>query len=136
MNSANEPLSGGWFNCNSGSGSPSVAITGSEWIYTANGPEDYLATPTDIFGSGGNGNPSFSWQLTGINANKFALTNASSQTCTVEYIGTGDCSGGAHSALLSVTATGFDSNGQSISPVSDTKTINGCDDSSGGSSGN
>ena len=134
MNSANEPINGGWFNCNSGAGSPSVAITGDEWIYTASGAEDYLATPTDVFGSGGIGNPSFSWQLSGMNANKFAITNASSQTCTVDYIGTGDCSGGAHSALLSVTATGFDSNGQSISPVADTKTINGCDDSSGGSS--
>ena len=136
MNSSNEPLNGGWFNCNSGGGSASVAISGPEWVYTVSGAEDYLATPANIFGSGGNGNPSFSWQLTGINANKFALTNPSSQTCTVQYIGTGDCSGGGHSCLISVTATGFDANGQSISPVSNTDTINGCDDSSeGGSSG-
>jgi hypothetical protein len=135
MNSANEPLSGGWFNCNSGSGSPSVAITGDNYVYTVSGPEDYLATPTDIFGSSGNGNPSFSWVLSGINANKFSLTNASSQTCTVAYIGVNICDS-PHSAILAVTATGFDSNGQSISPVSDTKYISGCDDTSeGGSSG-
>jgi len=135
MNNNNEPLNGGWFNCNSGGGSASVAITGAEWIYTAQGSEDYVGTPTNIFGSGGNGNPSFSWALSGINANKFQLTNASSQTCTVAYIGTGICSGGEEDAILTCTASGFDSNGQAISPVSDTKTINGCDDSGGGSSG-
>ncbi len=139
MNSANEPLNGGWFNCNSGGGggggSASVAITGANYVYTVSGAEDYLATPTNIFGSGGNGNPSFSWQLSGINANKFALTNASSQTCTVDYIGTNICDA-PHSAILAVTATGFDLNGQSISPVSNTKTISGCDDTNeGGSSG-
>ena len=134
MNNNNEPLNGGWFNCNSGGGFASVAITGAENIYTAQGSEDYVGTPTNIFGSGGNGNPSFSWALSGINTNKFQLTNASSQTCTVAYIGTGTCSGGGHNATLACTATGFDSNGQAISPVSDTKTINGCDDSGGGSS--
>lgn len=135
MNSSNEPLNGGWFNCNSGGGSASVAITGADYVYTVSGAEDYLATPTNIFGSGGNGNPSFSWVLSGINANKFSLTNASSQTCTIAYIGTNICDA-PHSAILAVTATGFDSNGQSISPVSTTKTISGCDDTSeGGSSG-
>ena len=135
MNSSNEPLNGGWFNCNSGGGSASVAISGSEWVYTMGGPEDYTATPTNIFGLGGNGAPAYTWQLSGVNANKFLLTSPTSAVATVEYIGTGDCSGGGHSCLISVTATGYDANGQSISPVSNTDTINGCDDSGESGSG-
>ena len=135
MNSANEPLNGGWFNCNAGGGSASVSISGEENIYTMGSPEDYTGTPSNIFGSGGNGNPAFQWALSGINANKFLLTNATSSVATVEYIGTGICGGGGHSATLTCTATGFDSNGQSIPSVSDTKTINGCDDSGEGGSG-
>tara|TARA_B100000575_G_C23139878_1_gene663069 strand:- start:3336 stop:5123 length:1788 start_codon:yes stop_codon:yes gene_type:complete len=136
MNSENEPMNGGWFNCNAGpGGQPSVSISGEEWIYTMGSPEDYTGTPSNIFGSGGNGNPDFQWALSGINANKFQLTNDTAAVCTVEYIGTGVCGGGGHSATLTCTATGFDSNGQSIPSVSDTKTINGCDDSGEGGSG-
>ena len=99
------------------------------------GAEDYTASVTNVYGSGGYGtNPTFQWTLTGINANKFALTNATSQVCTIEYIGTGDCGGGGHPATLNVTVSGYNLQGQSISPVADTMPINGCDDTSEGGS--
>ena len=131
LTSSNAPVNN-WTNCNSGGGSASVSITGAEWIYLG-GDEDYTGTPTNIFGSGGNGLPSFLWTVTGVDASKFAITNETSQVCTVSYIWTAPCAG-ASEATLTCTATGYDANGQSISPVSDTWDINGCEDNSGGSS--
>ena len=140
INDDNES-SGGWINCatqgggsgggsGSGSGSgqttiipSSVNISGSEWIYTMGGPEDYTATVTNLTNI-----TSYSWSVTGINQNKFLLSNATSQTCTLEYIWTSDCSGGGQDVDLNVSVTGTNSQGQTVT-VGDIKGVNGCDDS-------
>jgi len=132
INSQNEAVNG-WINCNAGGGGATVSIAGSEWIYLGT-DEDYTGTPSNIFGSGGNGLPSFLWTITGVDASKFSITNETSQVCTVSYIWTAPCAG-ANEATLTCTVTGYDANGQSIPSVSDTWDINGCEDTSGGSSG-
>ena len=141
MNDDNEST-GGWFNCanqtttSSGGGSgtsgggsgqttvipSSVNISGEEWIYTMGGPEDYTATVTNL------SNPTYSWSVTGLHQNKFLLSNATSQTCTLEYIWTSDCSGGGQDIDLNVSVTGTNSQGQTVT-VGDVKGVNGCDDS-------
>ena len=130
LNDQNEASSGqGWTNCGNQQGS-SVSISGEEWIYTMGGPEDYTATATNVYGSGGYGTaPTYSWTIGGIDASKFELTNANQQVATVEYIWTADCGGGGSDATLTCTVSGFNAQGQAISPVANTFDINGCDDS-------
>jgi len=154
LNDQNEGLNGGWFDCStqtttqatsgsgsgsgqtttSGSGSgqttvipSSVTISGSEWIYTMGGPEDYGANVTNIQ------NPIYTWSLSGQNVSKFVLSNENQQTCTLEYIWTSQCDGGGQNVTLNVTATGTNSQGQSVIKAG-SKTVNGCDDSSEGGS--
>lgn len=139
LNDQNEPLNGGWFNCanqtttqgggSSGGGSgqttiipSSVSISGEEWIYTMGGPEDYTATVSNLT------NPTYSWSVTGLHQNKFLLTNATSQVCTLEYIWTSACDGGGQDIDLNVSVTGTNSQGQTVT-VGATKGVNGCDDS-------
>ena len=105
----------------------SVNISGESWIYTMGGPEDYTATVSNLT------NVTYNWSKTGLNANKFLLSNGTSQVCTLEYIWTADCSGGGDNITLSVSATGTNSQGQTV-VVGDTKNVNGCDDTGEGGS--
>lgn len=129
LNDDNEVLES-WSNCGGQQGS-SVSITGSEWIYTSSGSETYMATPSNIYGSSGYGTaPTYSWSIGGLLANRFSLSSTNQQTLNVEYLFTSGCDGGGDEATLTCTVTGFNGNGQSIPPVTDTFTIRGCDDSS------
>ena len=128
LNDNNEVLES-WTNCGGQQGS-SVTITGAEWIYTSQGSQTYTATPSNIYVSGGYGTtPTYSWSISGILANRFDLSSTNQQTLEVEYLFTSACDGGGDEATLTCTVTGFNGNGQSIPPVSDTFLIKGCDDS-------